>query len=350
MNNSLQEIKDNNVLVINPMLKTSKKNKAGKHPINIRITKNGIRQELSTSIYILKKHWNSDIKRVSNKDPLYISYNRKIDDIIADIYADNIVKVKLQAYIIRNYNKISAKQIANTFNVSLQVVSGTIRTLRKQGKLPDKDIKPQKFINVNGKGKLLVRSKIKTLLMEGNKLYPSILSLPADNCILEESIVKDIKTAKFTLIEKDLDTFIELTKTILKKKLVKNIVSISQQSLKDVLPQYNSDSFNLMFMDYCGSLLMAHKDIDVVINNNLLKVEGCAVITLSYANRVNNTYFFKNLKSSLKLLLGDSISTKELSKFYMGNLLLNNPNYKLIDYVEYDDTSEMGVYFIKRIQ
>lgn len=66
-------------------LKRQKIDKAGKIPVYVRVTIDGLQDEMSVGIKVLDGHWNNDSKTVQSGDPQHKALNKKIGQIKTDI-------------------------------------------------------------------------------------------------------------------------------------------------------------------------------------------------------------------------------------------------------------------------
>jgi hypothetical protein len=65
--------------------KMKKKTRDGKVPIYVRITIDGLSDEMSTGLKILPVHWNNSTKLADSGEPAYKAFNKKIGFIKADL-------------------------------------------------------------------------------------------------------------------------------------------------------------------------------------------------------------------------------------------------------------------------
>src|SRR5271155_1225918 len=65
--------------------KMKKQNSAGKVPIYLRLTIDGLVDEMATGIYIHPDHWNQDNKMVTSADKGYQDHNKTLGKMITDV-------------------------------------------------------------------------------------------------------------------------------------------------------------------------------------------------------------------------------------------------------------------------
>jgi hypothetical protein len=137
------------------------------------------------------------------------------------------------------------------------------------------------YSNSDGLYKDIARWKIVDSIKDGNLKNRRILSLPADNCIIEGYLFEKVsKLIQFVLCEKNEQVY---------KKLLMNIINsktriphtILSGSIGDEIYRSKENDYTDLILDYCGQIGTYHKEIEHAIKNNIVCVDGTISITLN---------------------------------------------------------------------
>jgi hypothetical protein len=137
------------------------------------------------------------------------------------------------------------------------------------------------YSNSDGLYKDIARWKIVGAIKNGKLQNRRILSLPADNCIIEGYLFEEVsKRIQFVLCEKNEQVY---------KKLLMNIInsntriphSILSGSIGDEIYRSKENEYTDLILDYCGQIGTYHKEIEHAIKNNIVCVDGTISITLN---------------------------------------------------------------------
>lgn len=202
------------------------------------------------------------------------------------------------------------------------------------------------YMNHEGKEKkkavdMMVNAILKFPLPKG-----TIVSLPSFTCRIEKLIMAKLKSLdKFRFIgyEYVLETFFELCKTISTEKL--NISAIFG-SIGEAIMKGVENEFAHLILDYCGVLDTFAVEIEHVIKNNLLQVNGTMSVTLSKIGIQNDKGIIGEIfKSMPKELFGDSLKQTELGVKLFFNKIINK-NYEIEKFHNYQDKGKMAMMLI----
>lgn len=310
----------------------------------------------------------------------------------------------LKDYVLNNYRTESTTSIGMRFNVNRQTISQVLRKLNKDGlininesycnvnsNLTPKQLEqkrenhrkwyekkklvksvvvkgsrsvsvplngePKKaFKNHEGLGKMECRKIVSKFIGEIPGRYPKILTLPCDKWLWEKEVLSQKPESKFVGVEYDNDVFNRMVSTYVNSpELQKSVVGLHNCSMWDVIRRSEENEYNHMILDYCGIINSFKDEIDEVMTRNLVKVGGIISITLSLTGRHNNDGG-KEINNILTVIPKDifglemsdcSFSTK-LSISTM--VLKQDGRYKLDEVIEYNDTTPMLLFVIRRMK
>jgi hypothetical protein len=133
--------------------------------------------------------------------------------------------------------------------------------------------------------------------------------------------------------------------------IISNVVAVYNETLSRVLQSFSSNSLSHIIMDYCCTINSVVDEIEYTLANDIVVKNGIIAITLSKTNIARNT-LMKFVSNSIprNVIQIEGSNSTVATKLIMSHIIINNLNYKLIDVIEYYDTSAMIVFIVKRIK
>ena len=247
---------------------------------------------------------------------------------------------KIIDIIIKKVNEgLSTKEIAEIVGVpTYHPLVGIIRKLNTAGYVTlksktSKQLKTVKlakntFANYCGSGKEKARNLIADAIIATKRRNSNILTLPAENWLMEKNILEKKRGYKFTAVERDKETYKRmLRKLVSDETLLDSVVSTSNSSVSEVIVNDGEDTYSSMILDYCGFIDSFYDEINDIMRRNLVKKGGFMTITLAENDRsINNslhangyTNRFINTCYANKDVTGEKV-TNDL----VNNLVFNN--------------------------
>jgi len=205
------------------------------------------------------------------------------------------------------------------------------------------------YKNTKGKSKQRVRGTVNNYILESNIENPLILSLPGEYWVWERELLKIVPSARFIGVEQDGD--ISYKATLNSIDIISNVVAVYNETLSRVLQSFSSNSLSHIIMDYCCTINSVVDEIEYTLANDIVVKNGIIAITLSKTNIARNT-LMKFVSNSIprNVIQIEGSNSTVATKLIMSHIIINNLNYKLIDVIEYYDTSAMIVFIVKRIK
>lgn len=271
-----------------------------------------------------------------------------------------ITSKQVQAFIKDNAT-LSNLELATQLNVPLRTISGNVAAMKSSVTRANKlaNVNPNEpkvkriynkknisivaqvsnFSNIKGEHKDEARVKIVSEIKKSGLKYGKILSLPASQFIIEQTIFNEV-SQRFTYIgvEYDKDEFFKLLTNLGLKQFVMTPIygSISEQILKA-----KQDEFSHLILDYCGQLDTFAKEIIYAIQNNIVAKNGTIAITLNRRITLPSGFSFSDTIYADMLGLRN---IKEVAKGELVRIALNiflericGLNYAIVDTFEYCD-------------
>jgi len=237
----------------------------------------------------------------------------------------------------------------------LNTANGT--TKPKAPKKPKLVVKEAKntYTNYYGTGKEKARGLIAEAIMETKRQSSNILTLPADTWIMEKNIIKKKPGYKFTAVERDNDTFMEMIKNLgLNKELLASVVSLHNKTISEVVVNDKEDTYSSAILDYCGFIDTFYDEIDDVMKRNLVKKGGYIALTFAENDRLLNhsrhTTSHSNTYIQNCFLNEGEITGEKVTTGLVNILAYNNSGYKVVNKFAYRDKRvNMLLFIIKRI-
>lgn len=247
--------------------------------------------------------------------------------------------------VIAKYPKLSNKEISAKVKGSSVYQVSAIRTWINKadvmhGRINTKVSKPTvksdykvgTYTNEGGVNKEVCRNLVVSDIINSG-VTGTILSLSADNCIVEKKIVESGLPYDFVCPEMDKETYKKLKVKVSKEDLP--IIPYFGR-FSDKLFNVDSNRYAHIFADYCGSLETYRREIKFIFDNNLVRVGGFVAITCS----VRGTLFNGNLFDSLA---NDDDKDKRCKTVKGVEAFFNRIlglNYGRVNIFQYNDTKE----------
>ena len=115
---------------------------------------------------------------------------------------------------------------------------------------------------------------------------------------------------------------------------------------------YDSDSYAHLLLDYCGNLPTFAKEIEHVINNDIVKVGGIIAVTTRKANRFGKGDSFEYIRAlgntKNNNIYDKRCNTERENESYFYSII--GKNYRILEFFYYQDESAMMLTIIKRIK
>lgn len=267
--------------------------------------------------------------------------------------------------IIEKRGSMNANELAELVGFdSFRPLMGIFRLLNKENgttktKAPKKPkivVKEAKntFTNYYGSGKEKARDLIADAIMETKRQSSNILTLPASEWKMEKNIIKKKAGYKFTAVERDRDTFNQMSKNLsANDELLNSVVGTLNNTIGEVVVDKKEDTYSSMILDYCGFIDTFYDEINDILKRNLVKKGGYIAITLSENDRMIN--HSRHMTSHTNTYIqnccveGEVMNGAKVTSDLVNILVYNNTGYKIVTKFSYRDTRvNMLLFIIKR--
>jgi hypothetical protein len=200
---------------------------------------------------------------------------------------------KIQDFILANHTKMDSYQMAEKLGVEPNRVGGNLAYLKRANKLTNAIANVKESLNVlknvasivtkstntytnhNGENKEKARIKMANYIINSG-VVGVIATLANTLWLIEQKIANQLPEMEFISAEIDEPTYITM-KQNLKKLALKAKTYFGK--IGDLIFGKVEDSYAHLILDYCGMLPTFSKEIEYVINNNVIKVGGIMAIT-----------------------------------------------------------------------
>lgn len=203
------------------------------------------------------------------------------------------------------------------------------------------------YNNVDGKNKKLERDIIAELIVNSG-VVGLIPSLPFTTWAIESKINDLVEGNHFIGVNRVVDTY-NKSKTYIKEKGLKNCTPYNG-SMSDLIYDKDADTFAHYILDYCCQLPTAMKQVEYIVHNDLIVVNGLLLMTFGLpirsgknAEKVKEFSNYENNNESDDRGLSD----KALENYFVN---LVGKNYKIVEFYYYQDSYPMVLVAIKRIK
>lgn len=284
------------------------------------------------------------------------------------ILSDGLTKSGIE-YIIDNYKTQTPTEIAQHLEIgSVQKINWALINLKKGSHIETvnvvvkeeekKKIHLNTFDNYDGDGKHEARELITRSICRTSTVKSNILTLPADQWLMEKKILGKKMSFKFTAVERHTPTYQAMIKNMVNnRKLLNAVISTHNSKIGDVIKLAESDMFSSAILDYCGVIDTVYLEIKELLERNLVRRDGYITLTIAQSNRtINNSNHANNFSNSYAEICGLDTkgNTMPINNFLVHNLLFNlEGRYKLDDTFMYRDKIHgygMALYIIRRMK
>ena len=251
---------------------------------------------------------------------------------------------QIKKFVLSKGNQFTNKEMAKMFKVGIMQFAGVIAGMKKNGSLKSGFLKNEAKKNTGknsiakkvsttkekdyseGEGKKSVRNFTVRFMEESFLTEGLVLTLSWYKFLLEKEITKALPKLKFIACELDKSVFKKMLETIESEKL-SFVQAVIRSEIGVIIRMSAPNTFAHLLLDYCGTIKSFGSDIRVAIENNIVKVGGTIMITLSQRNGGKNT------PQQLRNLVAKA----------------GGKNYTVILEKPYRDTDVMITFIVKRI-
>jgi len=263
--------------------------------------------------------------------------------------------------VIENRDSMSYSEIAKLVGFdSYHPLVWLIRHLDKQdgriSKKPKRRVKMAKntFSNYHGTGKEKARTLITESIMLTKRQSSNILTLPAENWIMEKKILKQKSGYKFTAVERDKETYQNMLKNLVSNDMLSDsVISTSNKTIGEVVVNDGEDTYSSAILDYCGFIDSFYEEIDDVLKRKLVKKDGYIAITLAENDRhLNHSHHTTNYSNTYieNCCADEEVNGEIVTKGLVKYLVYSHKGYKIVNKWDYKDKRvKMLLFIIKRI-
>lgn len=174
-------------------------------------------------------------------------------------------------------------------------------------------------------------------------------SLMCDKTYIEENVLKTLPNMNFIGIDKCPNVIATLKEKIKAKKLP---ISTKVAMMSEMIYGVDSDSYAHLILDYCGCLFTHSKEIEHVIDNDLVQVGGIIAITFKKTMRSGkgqNADFIRSLSNTISNNIDDfRCDSDRQNEAYFYNII--GRNYVIREFFNYHDTSSMSLVILQRVK
>jgi hypothetical protein len=269
---------------------------------------------------------------------------------------------KLDQLIIKN-QLLSNKEIALNLGTTAQKISAKRTWLIRKGKIEsqpkNKGTKKERkdsifnrittlstsikikvttntYTNHNGENKDKARVKMKNYMIDSS-VIGDVPCLPNENWTIEQEVAKVLPDMNFIGAEINKDTYVKMKKNL--KNTTLNATTHFGK-ISDLIYGKTENSYAHLILDYCGHLSTFSKEIEYVINNDLLKLNGIMAITFGKPLRGNDKQTLK-IKNLAPINNEDTrcISDRSIENYFAK---ITGWNYEVKEIFYYSDKKENG--------
>lgn len=218
----------------------------------------------------------------------------------------------IQAELIKTPNA-DINKLALKFGVNTMTIGANKTTLKRKGLLNAEVIKKEfntqvsaldkmttnyqlavknnenTYTNHNGENKEVARVKMENWVVDSG-VVGEVPTLPNTDWIIEQKIAKQLPDMQFIGAEMHEDTFVTMKQNL--KKLTLNAKTYLGK-IGDLIFGKVENTYAHLILDYCGMLSTFSKEIEYVINNDVIQVGGIMAITFGKPLRGTDTQSMK---------------------------------------------------------
>lgn len=223
------------------------------------------------------------------------------------------------------------------------------KSINKVDKLYDKIKKDSKntYHNHEGENKQTAREKMVKAIVDSG-VFGIVPTLPNTEWTIEKMIDNQTKGNSFIGVERDLATY---------KKMKANLKALKKQGLfgstlhgdiAQVIYGKNESTYAHVILDYCGNLVTFKNEINHVIQNNILAVNGIMAVTFSKPIRGIDNESLKLLGLAPTNNTDTRCDSDRAIEAYFNKI--TGFTHKVEEFFYYRDTYPMTLVIIKRVK
>lgn len=209
------------------------------------------------------------------------------------------------------------------------------------------------YKNYHGTSKAKARQLVAEAIMLTKRQKSNILTLPADQWLMEKNILKQKNGYKFTAVERNKETYQNMVKNlILDENLFNSVIGMENKTIGEVTINDVEDTYSSAILDYCGFIDTFYNEINDILNRNIVRKGGFIAITLSENDRaINNPKQMGNYTNNYieNCCVGEEVNGEKVTTDLVRILVHNNKDYKIVEKFNYcDNRANMLLFIIKR--
>ncbi len=211
------------------------------------------------------------------------------------------------------------------------------------------------YQNYHGSGKEAARDLIADAIMDTKRQSSNVLTLPADEWIMEKNIIYKKSGYKFTAVERDKETYMRMIKNLAKDdNLLNAVICTVNKTIGEVVVNDKEDTYSSAILDYCGFIDSFYNEINDILKRNLVKKGGYVAITLAENDRVIDNPLQASSRTNTFIqnccVEGEEVNGAKVTNDLINILVYNNVGYKIVKKYSYKDrVTKMLLFIIKRI-
>lgn len=246
---------------------------------------------------------------------------------------------------IKDNPKLSNREVGEEFGVSWRSVRANRAHItmgtdtdtpqpRKKSKKRKKTIKGTKFKTGGMKKIKQGRPEKVNAILNSGLLNGLIATLCGETLLIELMLyTRGAKDFKYDLVEQSEEVFNKILRKLPQTKL--DVNSITKNTMGSVIFNAHEDKYSHLILDYCGRINTFQSEIEMAINNNIVKKGG--VIAMTFATRGAKPII------EVDKVEGEAIGYTSAKKYFE-----TFDGYKLINSFKYKDSGDMMVFIIQR--
>lgn len=203
------------------------------------------------------------------------------------------------------------------------------------------------FSNHSGQNKAKARTKMANYIIDSG-VVGTIPTLPNEEWVIEQMINKAIPTNTFLGVESNPNTFKIMKSNLRKLKGIGLKASTHEGLINEVIFGKHENSYAHLILDYCGNLATVTKELEYVIDNDVLMKDGIMALTFSKPIRGTDS---ESMKLKKLACINNSDDRCESDRAIEGYLhKISGKNHEVMEFFYYQDTYPMVLVIIKRIK
>jgi hypothetical protein len=200
------------------------------------------------------------------------------------------------------------------------------------------------FMNKKGVNKQKARDLMVTSILN-SLVHGIILTLPFEDCIIEQMLLKVSNKFKFLGCEIKENVYNNMLMTIAKKNLP---ISTHKGSISEIINFARENQFSDLILDYCGQFGTTYKDLETAIKNDIVCVGGCICLTVNKRISPGTEYIYELMEK----LNPQPTSNEDTRCEHAIRTFINRKGgekYAIENALPYHDTTAMLLVVIRRV-